>query len=290
MSWTKIDLVNELAAIHGYRSYLEICTPTTGNLYATVDRSRYITCQRLTYLCPPDHDDGFAIDYRSADREIGEGLRAIRAKGLTFDVILVDPFHEYRESARDIDAALSLLNPHGTIVVHDCLPPNEAHACPTFREGSWCGVTYKAYLDRLLSGSGLAFCTVDTDFGCGIIRPRRVGWRRTMRNAIGGLARTANVGVAARWRRIGDDYDAAFKLLCAEPRRLLNLVTAKEFVTGERRGSPVYDEAGIADPQSRPLKSRAHGTMVPARRNRALTSGASAGSLLLIEVEDFLRQ
>jgi hypothetical protein len=25
--WTKMDLINELAAIHGYRSYLEICTP-----------------------------------------------------------------------------------------------------------------------------------------------------------------------------------------------------------------------------------------------------------------------
>ena len=33
MGWTKMDLINELAAIHGYRSYLEICTPTTGTIY-----------------------------------------------------------------------------------------------------------------------------------------------------------------------------------------------------------------------------------------------------------------
>ena len=78
-TWTKTDLVNELAAIHGYHSYLEICTPTTGKLYATVDRDRYTNCHRLMYRCPDKFDDGFPIDFRSSGLDIERHLRVIRA-------------------------------------------------------------------------------------------------------------------------------------------------------------------------------------------------------------------
>lgn len=240
MEWGKIDLVNELAAVHGYRSYLEICTATTGHHYAEVDRSRLTTCQRLSYLCPPGFDDGMAIDHRSEGRDIWRCLRAIRASGLTFDVMLVDPFHEYRESARDLRAALSLLSPGGTIVVHDCRPGDEAMAAPAFHDGFWCGVTYQAYLDLVLETAALEFCTVDTDCGCGIIRRRdTINVRRLARGAVRALARAANVGIVRRWRDTGGDHGATFRLLDAEPRRLLNLVTVAEFLDGERSGATV---------------------------------------------------
>ena len=78
-TWTKTDLINELAAVHGYRSYLEICTPTTGRLYATVDRDRYTTCHRLMYRCPDKFDDGLPIDFRTSGLDIERHLRVIRA-------------------------------------------------------------------------------------------------------------------------------------------------------------------------------------------------------------------
>ena len=78
-TWTKMDLINELAAVHGYHSNLEICTPTTGKLYATVDRDRYTTCHRLMYRCPDKFEDGFPIDFRTSGLDIERHLRVIRA-------------------------------------------------------------------------------------------------------------------------------------------------------------------------------------------------------------------
>ncbi|HEV7462793.1 MAG TPA: hypothetical protein VGN85_02640, partial [Methyloceanibacter sp.] len=59
-----VHLINHLAEVHGYRHYLELCTGTTGNRYAEIDRSKLLTCRRLIYRCPDCHDDGMSIDYR----------------------------------------------------------------------------------------------------------------------------------------------------------------------------------------------------------------------------------
>ena len=130
IGWTKMDLINELAAIHGYRSYLEICTPTTGTLYGDLDRGRYSLSHRLMYRWRDQFDDGMAIDFRSSSLDSGEGASAIRASGNTYDVILVDPFHEYEASAQDLREACKLIKPTGTIVVHDCNPEEEALVTP----------------------------------------------------------------------------------------------------------------------------------------------------------------
>ena len=167
-----MDLINELVAIHGYRSYLEICTYTTGRLYADLDRGRFTISHRLMYRCPESFDDGLPIDFRSASSEIATQLTALRASGVTYDLILVDPFHDYEQSRRHLRAARSLLTAKGTIVVHDCRPPDRELASPEFLAGAWCGVTYKAYLDFMLEAGDLQFCTVDVDHGCGIIRRR----------------------------------------------------------------------------------------------------------------------
>src|SRR5271169_458172 len=169
MAYSKADLINELSLIRGYRTYLEICAPTTGNIYGAIDRARY-ACHRLMYRCPETFNDGMPVDLRSQDLDITECAAAIRARGATYDAILVEPFHEYEPCARDLGVALELLSRGGTIVVHDCFPRDEAIVVPHFIEGAWCGVTYKAYLDFVLARKELSYCTVGTDYGCGVIR------------------------------------------------------------------------------------------------------------------------
>ena len=73
-----MDLINELAAIHGYRSYLEICTYTTGRLYGDLDRKPFAISHRLMYRCPEGYDDGLPIEFRSATSEIDAQLTALR--------------------------------------------------------------------------------------------------------------------------------------------------------------------------------------------------------------------
>ena len=172
----KTRIVNHLAAVHGYRSYLEVCTAGTGFRYAEIDRSR-LSCRRLSYLTPDHHADGHGIDYRSTGRDIGACLAQIDQDGFSFDIALVDPWHEYKTSRRDLNEAFRRLPAGGCLVVHDCLPPRAEVAGPVFREGVWCGVTYQAYVDFVHGRNDLAFYTVDCDYGCGVIRKKpRVDW------------------------------------------------------------------------------------------------------------------
>ena len=250
-----MDLINELAAIHGYGSYLEICTYTTGRLYGDLDRRPFTISHRLMYCCPEGYDDGLPIDFRSATSEIDTQLTALRASGVNYDLILVDPFRDYEQSLRDLGVARSLLTAKGTIVVHDCRPPDRELASPEFLVGAWCGVTYKAYLDFMLEAEDLKFCTVDVDHGCGIIRRRpppapapvprkrildRLRRPPTAPPMVASLdTPDAGSSVMTAWKQVGDDYEAAFRLIEAYPKSLLNLQPLEDFLIAERNGSTV---------------------------------------------------
>ena len=161
-------------------------------------------------------------------------MSAVAALPRRFDLMLVDPFHAYQESARDLAAAFALLEPGGAMVVHDCLPPDETVAGPEFRERTWCGVTYKAYLDFVLTRRDLRYLTVDTDYGCGVVRklkPRRTGLFDAPLRARWREMRERRRLVAA-WRAVGDDYAAAWRLFEPNCVALLNLIEVDDFRAG----------------------------------------------------------
>ncbi|MCC6736253.1 MAG: class I SAM-dependent methyltransferase [Bauldia sp.] len=219
----KVEITEALADRFGYRRYLEIATSTTGGRYHALDRARFEECRRLLYDCPADFDDGMPVDYAARGPEIGDALDAIAAADHRFDVMLVDPHHTYDASLRDIAAAFDLLAPGGAMVVHDCLPPNEATASPTPRSGAWCGVTYKAFLDFVSGRTDLRYVTVDTDYGCGVIRkvdaPREgvlQKWRRRRERAA--------------WAAVGEDTDAAWSVFSRHRRGLLRLIGVDRFL------------------------------------------------------------
>ena len=168
--WNKAHLINHLAEVHGYRHYLELCTYSSGRRYDEIDRAKFLTCSRLMYRCPDGFDDGLAIDYRSATLDIGECLAAISQEGRSFDIVLVDSWHEFEPSWRDLVEGFRLIPANGTLVVHDCLPPRPEIAVPKYIPDEWCGVSYQAYVDFISQRHDLAACTVDTDYGCGVIR------------------------------------------------------------------------------------------------------------------------
>ena len=128
--WNKAHLINHLAEVHGYRHYLELCTYSSGRRYDEIDRAKFLTCSRLMYRCPDGFDDGLAIDYRSATLDIGECLTTISQEGHSFDIVLVDSWHEFEPSWRDLVEGFRLIRANGTLVVHDCLPPRPEIAVP----------------------------------------------------------------------------------------------------------------------------------------------------------------
>ena len=227
-SCSKVDVVHHLSECFGYRRYLEIATRSTGNAYQLIDRGRFDRCQRLLYNAPPDFDDGLPIDYRASGFDIAAPLAAAREAGW-FDIILVDPYHTYAESRRDLDAAFALLRPGGAVVVHDCKPPSEAAALPHYRPGEWCGVTYKAYLDFVLARTDLRYLTVDTDYGCGVVRKAPVPLHRRLEIPFGRRRRFR--AAAARWNGFGNDYAAAWRYFEANNPLLLNLISVSAFIS-----------------------------------------------------------
>ena len=228
---TKSEIVGRLAALNGYRHYLELCSSTTGLFYADVQRSRFDVCHRLMYQCPDDFTDGMDVEYRSAGGDIAECLERIRSGGLRYDIILVDPWHDYDTSWRDITEAFALVPDGGTVVVHDCLPPTEDSTNLTGIvdpvAGGWAGITYRAYVDFVLGQSNLTFYTVDADWGCGVIR-KVAGTNRR------GETDEHRDRVIGQWRAIGGDHRAAYRFLRKHAQALLNLISADGFRLASR--------------------------------------------------------
>jgi hypothetical protein len=222
--WNKADLINHIARLRGYRTYLEICNDHSGFRFGEIDRAVLPTRHRLVYQCAPGYSDGQPIDFSAGGLDSSECIRAIRAQNLLYDIILVDPWHEYATSFRDLNDAMTLLTQHGTVVVHDCRPPSEDHIKMPFVEGfEWSGVTYRAFLDFVVQRS-LDYRLVDIDFGCGVIRNRTdVAAPSEPRREL-----------LKAWAAIGDDESAAFRFM-QQHAALWNVVPLRDFIRTEAR-------------------------------------------------------
>lgn len=73
----------------------------------------------------------------------------------TFDLIFIDRLQHNDQVYRDIINSLNCLNEHGTIVVHDCNPENEASQIVPQQEEIWTGDVWRAWVklrrDNLLN-------------------------------------------------------------------------------------------------------------------------------------------
>ncbi len=238
-SWTKADVVNTLGALNGWRRYLEFGALTTGGQYSEIDRGQFTTCHRLSYLCLRPPEDGLPVDFQSDGIDIADCIRRIDERRLRYDVILVDPWHSYEASVRDLAAGYYLLAEGGAMIVHDCLPTGEDQVTPEFHRGLWCGLTYKAYLDFVIKYSPLDYYTIDTDFGCGLIR-RTVPPKELLRRAAPPrppsprTAKTEHDPLVEQWTSLGHDHAAAFRFFRLHFRHLLRLRTTDEFLGIER--------------------------------------------------------
>lgn len=118
----------------------------------------------------------------AAERHVGEAylqretyvaaMQAMAQRGERFDLIAVDPFHEYASSRADFELCIALLADDGVLLSHDCAPASLALAAPTFTQGSWCGLTYAALVTLAAKHPELAVTVLDTDYGIGIVQRR----------------------------------------------------------------------------------------------------------------------
>jgi hypothetical protein len=222
---SKTDLINWLGWQSSYASYLEVATATTGLMFGLISRDVFATADRIMYCLPAGYDDNLPILHRTEVADSTECFRALAAHGRTFDLIFVDGWHTYRDARRDLEGALDRMNPHGTIVVHDCRPSRSEVATPQFKQGSWLGVTYLAFLDSVAERPDLEYCVVDLDTGCGILR-------RRLQSASGPASdpgRPVSSTVFGHSPRHGLDY-RDWSVYMANQRTILNLVSVDDFL------------------------------------------------------------
>ncbi|WP_148294414.1 class I SAM-dependent methyltransferase [Azospirillum sp. B506] len=222
----KTDIINSLAKTYGLRKYLEICTPTTGLFYSKIDRGNLETCHRLMYRCPKNFDDGLPIDFRTQIDNSSELLDVINKfikKEDYYDLIFVDPYHNYDCGAIDMFGAFNLLAPHGVMVIHDCSPPDAGIVSSEFQEGAWCGVTYQVYLEFAWSSDIAGYCTVDSDYGCGVVFNKNARIPKNINLS------TPSHKLKYDWFKNRSDNDFRYKYFDSCRSSLLNLIAPDTF-------------------------------------------------------------
>ena len=95
---------------------------------------------------------------------------------LNLSVVLIDGLHLADQVERDILNAISHLNPLGTVVVHDCNPPDEGSQIVPRQQVHWNGDGWKTITMLRATRSDLRVYTLDTDEGLGIVE-----WSRNER-------------------------------------------------------------------------------------------------------------
>ena len=146
----RAELLNRLVALRGYRAYLEI--GCAGN--ETFDA---VTAPHKVGVDPMAGGTHRATsdDYFAAHRE-------------TFDLVFIDGLHHAAQVERDVDNALDRLNDGGLIVLHDCLPVEEAHQVVPRMSQVWTGDVWKAAV-RLRQRLDLDVAVLDADWGLGAV-------------------------------------------------------------------------------------------------------------------------
>jgi hypothetical protein len=258
-----MEIVNFLSEVHGFKRFLEMSTATTGARFGDADKRKFELVHRLAYNIPANFDDGLPIDFRSETLDIKSCVAQMQQSAQRYDIILVDPYHDYQSSRRDIETAFRLLTDDGMLVVHDCVPPAGGDLIsPVFIPGAWCGLTFVAYVDFLMAHD-VAFQTVDCDFGCAVIAKARRG---------GGFPNA----LRAAWSAARHDPERALKLLRKESDALVHLKTPHQFLNGYVAAAPAAVAA--ARPRLDGQSRRSTGLLRSARRwfRRARAAMAAA--------------
>lgn len=196
---TRMDIINHLISKFGYSSYLEIGV-------------RYGECIRKIN-CPLKHGVDPALNCSEVTHHMTSDEFFANHCNITYDIIFIDGHHDSDYVCRDLNNAIKVLNPNGTIVMHDCCPGEKI-----------CSVKMKDIPSGLMAWNGDGFkvvhsvvekyskeltaCVVDVDHGVGVIRKNK-----------------DNVTTKVEY---DDSYD--FDVMKANPQKEINLISIEEFV------------------------------------------------------------
>lgn len=151
----RTDIINRIVDARGYVSYLEIGLGNCQNF-------NHIHCPLKYGVAPPPVQPGSGRTFQMTSDEYFDFSRR------HFDFIFIDGLHHANQVLRDVDNALQRLSEGGTIMVHDCNPPDWLAQVVPRRSTIWTGNVWRAWL-ALRARSDIHQVCIDEDYGCGII-------------------------------------------------------------------------------------------------------------------------
>ena len=162
LRWTTsvADIINELLIAGAGRHFAELSMDGPSPYFGAV-----VADSKVSVLCRSETDACSEEDFLAADPPDGG-----------YDVILVEVRHEPKRCLDVIERCLPKLSADGVVVVHHSNPPSAWHQRPAeeFEPGSeWSGQVWRAVVEFRSRHPQCEVFTVDTDWGCTVIRPSR---------------------------------------------------------------------------------------------------------------------
>lgn len=94
----------------------------------------------------------------------------IKDHDIKYDIIFIDGLHHSEQVDKDIANSLNHLQPNGTIVLHDCNPPEYEIQLVPRQTGIWNGDVWKSIARLRCTNPDLSINVIDTDWGVGIVK------------------------------------------------------------------------------------------------------------------------
>ena len=149
-----------------YKKILFVRTYTTGHWLdellvddSSITRILYDTNHITNKIC---HKSTIVVD----TLDLKDTIISLDTK---FDLICLDPFHEYNHSIRDLLILSPFLTEIGVLLCHDCFPSNINSAYHTFKHGVWSGITYVAFVQLAYTYPKFFYAVLNIDTGIGIM-------------------------------------------------------------------------------------------------------------------------
>jgi len=173
---TRWDFLNTMIHNRGYSRYLEIG-------FGTGQCFNKIACLHKESVDPRDLGQEHVM---SSDHFFSQ-----TPGDVVWDLVFIDGLHRWDQVLRDVDNSLDHLTSGGTIVLHDCLPPNEAVTAenPEFLpngqvKGAWWGDVWKALVLMRRLWPSVNLKILDADCGMGVIRKLDVSYLPVKRASV----------------------------------------------------------------------------------------------------------
>lgn len=153
----RYELLNYLIIKNNYRGYLEIGVEDPARNYNAI-------VAPIKMAVDPNF-----IKFPKGLSFSGTSDEFFEQNDRGFDLIFIDGSHEAGQVYRDVENSFRALLFGGTIVLHDCLPRNEAEQIVPRQQDVWTGDVWKAFVRFREAHLFVKMRVVNMDMGMGIV-------------------------------------------------------------------------------------------------------------------------